>query len=159
MPEYIYLIQTQYLICILIYLLEKIIFKYNKCKDILKNKFYIKGYDKIHSLSILYLIFDIKIHTISFFKNRIIKIYYEQKKISDVCIKNEKNITCPNKIIVSLIYLDQYEFYNMLEIYNCGIIFHYTKFFTHVYNYLGERRIIYNILPNYLDLNKPIPYR
>lgn len=147
MIEYVYLIQTQYFICLLIYLLEKLIFKYYKCKDIFQKLFYVKKYDGIHSISILYLIFNIKIYTISYLKNRIIKIYYEQNKISDICIKNEQNITNTNKIILSIVYLDQYSFINILEVYNCGIVYHYTKLFTHIYNYIGERRIEYNILP------------
>jgi hypothetical protein len=147
MIEYVNLIKTQYFICLLIYLLEKLIFKYYKCKDIFQKLFYVKKYDGIHSISILYLIFNIKIYTISYLKNRIIKIYYDQNKISDICIKNEQNITCKNKIILSLVYLDQYYFINILEIYNCGVVYHYTKFFTHIYNYIGERRIEYNILP------------
>jgi hypothetical protein len=147
MIEYVNLIKTQYFLCLLIYLLEKLIFKYYKCKDIFQKLFYIKKYDGIHSISILYLIFNIKIYTISYLKNRIIKIYYDQNKISDICIKNEQNITSKNKIILSLVYLDQYYFINILEIYNCGVVYHYTKLFTHIYNYIGERRIEYNILP------------
>lgn len=147
MIEYVNLIQTQYFICLLIYLLEKLIFKYYKCKDIFQKLFYVKKYDGVHSISILYLIFNIKIYTISYLKNRIIKIYYDQNKISDICIKNEQNITNKNKIILSIVYLDQYSFINILEIYNCGVVYHYTKLFTHIYNYIGERRIEYNILP------------
>ena len=147
MIEYVYLIQTQYFICLLIYLLEKLIFKYYKCKDIFQKLFYVQKYDGIHSISILYLIINIKIYTISYLKNRIIKIYYEKNKISDICIKNEQNITNTNKIILSIIYLDQYSFINILKVYNCGIVYHYTKLFTHIYNYIGERRIEYNILP------------
>lgn len=147
MIEYVYLIQTQYFICFLIYLLEKLIFKYYKCKDIFQKLFYVDKYDGVHSISILYLIFNIKIYTISYFTNRIIKIYYDQNKISDICLKNEQNVTSNNKIILSIVYLDQYCFMNILEIYNCGVVYHYTKLFTHIYNYMGKRRIEYNILP------------
>ena len=147
MIEYVYLIQTQYFICFLIYLLEKLKFKYYKCKDIFQKLFYVDKYDGVHSISILYLIFNIKIYTISYFTNRIIKIYYDQNKISDICLKNEQNVTSNNKIILSIVYLDQYCFINILEIYNCGVVYHYTKLFTHIYNYMGKRRIEYNILP------------
>lgn len=155
MIDYVYLIQIQYIICILVYLLEKIVFKYNYCKDIVKKLLYVKKYDGIHSISILYLIFDIKIYTLQFLSTKLIKIYYENKKISDICIKNEKNITCINKIILSIVYLDQYYFINLIEVYNCGIVYHSTKLFTHIYNYIGERRIEKSILPNINYLSSP----
>jgi len=147
MIEYVYIIQTQYFICLLIYLLEKLIFKYFNCKDIFQKLFHVKKYDGIHSISILYLIFNIKIYTLSYLSTRIVKIYFNQNKISDTCIKNEKNINGSNKVILSIVYLDQYHFVNTLEVYNCGIVYHYTKLFTHIYNYIGKRRIEYNILP------------
>lgn len=139
--------QLKYFICLLVFILEKFIFKYYTCKDIIQKIFYVPKYDKIHSVSILYLIFDIKIYTIRYLTNRIIKIYYNKEKISDIVIKNEKNLTDVNKIVLSFVYLDKYHFINLLEIYNCGIIYHYNKLFTHIYNYLGNRRIEYNILP------------
>jgi len=139
--------QFKYFICLLIFILEKFIFKYHICKDIIQKILYVPKYDKIHSISILYLIFDIKIYTIQYLSNKIIKIYYNKEKISDIFISSEKNLTNTNKIVLSFLYLDQYHFINLLEIYNCGVIYHYTKLFTHVYNYLGNRRIEYNILP------------
>ena len=81
MVEYVYIIQTQYFICLLIYLLEKLIFKYFKCKDIFQKLFHVEKYDGIHSIAILYLIFNIKIYTLSYFSTRIVKIYYDQNKI------------------------------------------------------------------------------
>lgn len=141
------ILKLKYFICILIYILEKFILKYIKYKDIFQKLFYVEKYDGIHSVYILYLIFDIKIYTIKYFSTRIIKIYYNKNKISDVCIKNEIN---NNKVILSIVYLDKYRFINILEVYNCGIVYHYTKFFTHVYNYIGERRVEYNMLENFI---------
>jgi|Laugresu1bdmlbdd_1035124.scaffolds.fasta_scaffold00028_35 hypothetical protein len=146
MINYVLIYKIQYIICLIIYLLEKLIFKYHKHKDIFKKLLYIDKYDNIHSVSILYLIFDIQIYTLKILSDRLITIYYEKSKISNVFIKNEENMTTDNKIILSIIYLDQYNFINYLKVYNCGIIYHYTNMFTHIYNYLGERRIEYNIL-------------
>ena len=147
MIDQIILEQLKCFICFLIFILEKFIFKYYTCKDIIQKIFYVSKYDKIHSVSILYLVFDIKIYTIQYLTNRIIKIYYNKEKVSDTFISNENNLTNINKIVLSFVYLDQYNFINLLEIYNCGIIYHYTKLFTHIYNYLGNRRIEYNLLP------------
>jgi hypothetical protein len=140
MLDYELIIRFQNFICLLIYLLEKLIFKYILNNDIIIKLFNIKNYDKIHSMSILYLIFNIQIYTFKYLKNRIIKIYYNNEKISDVLIEKEINKNNKNKIVLKFIYLDQYNFINHLEIYNCGVIYHHTNMFTHTYNYLGNRR-------------------
>ena len=140
MLDYISIIEFKYFICLLIYILEKFKFKYFTCDDIIKKKINIYNYDKSHSLCILYLIFNIEIHTIYKLHKRIIQIFYNKELISNICIKNEKNITNQNKIILSLLYLDQYYFTNMLQIYNCGIFYHSNNIFTNIYNYLGDRR-------------------
>lgn len=139
-----YLDRLKFILCYIIYLIEKFLFKYITCKDIIKKFLNIDKYDKIHSLTILYIIFDIEIYTITYLYNRIITIYYNKKKISEIIINNEVNITNTNKPILSLYYLDQYHFINLLEVYNCGIIYHYTTLFTHIYNYLGDRRVEYD---------------
>ncbi len=141
MIDLFYILQVKFFICFLIYILEKFIFKYLEGKDIIKKIYNTIKYDKEHSIFIIYLLFSIEIHTITFLKSRIIKIYYSNDLISSVKIDNENNISNVNKIILSFVYLDQYHFINILQIYNCGVIYHSTKLFTHTYNYLGNRRI------------------
>ncbi len=134
------LIEFKYFICLLIYILEKFIYKYLICEDIIKKCLYVEKYDNIHNLSILYLLFNIEIHTIYNIKKRFIQIFYNKELISNICIIDEKNIVNDNKIILSFLYLDQYYFTNILQIYNCGVFYHSNSLFTHVYNYLGNRR-------------------
>lgn len=150
MIEWAYINQVKYFICILIYILEKFIFKYNYCKDIIKKLFHVELYDNINTISILYLLFNIEIHTIQNISNqiinKIIKIYYNNEMISNIYIENEINKSSENKIILSFVYLDKYHFTNILQIYNCGIVYHSTKLFTHVYNYTGDRRIEFTLI-------------
>ncbi len=143
MISHITLYQIQYLLYIFIYLIERFYYKYIINKDIVTNLFSCIKYDNIHSLYILYLIFNIQIYTIQFFNKRIIKIYYQNKLISNVLISNETNLSNTNKKILTLEYIDKYFFINILEIYNCGIIYHTTLLFTHIYNFLGDRRVLY----------------
>lgn len=140
------IIQVQYLLLICIYLLEKIIYKYIYCDDILIKKFISLNYDKIHTLYILYITFNIEIHTIKTNQYRYIYIYFNNSKLSNVCINNEHLIN--NKIlkILSLEFLDNLNCIHLLEIYNCGIIIHTNHLFQHIYNYLGERRTNYNLI-------------
>lgn len=140
MIDHITIMKFNYFICLLIYILEKFKFKYFTCDDIIKKKLKIKNYDKSHNLCILYLIFNIEIHTIYKLHKRVIQIFYNKDLISNICIDNEQNITNKNKMILSLLYLDQYYFTNMLQIYNCGVFYHSNNIFTNMYNYLGERR-------------------
>lgn len=146
MIDYLIILEFKYFICLLIYILEKFIFKYFTCEDIIVKRLSVKGYDNYNNLFILYLIFNIEIHTIQNLKKRIIQIFYNKELISNVCIENEKNTTSDNKIILSFIYLDQYYFTNLLQIYNCGIFYHSNYIFTHIYNYLGKRRCKISII-------------
>jgi hypothetical protein len=147
MINYNIIIQLQYLLLYLIYLCERLTFKYIKNKDIILNDVNIILYDKIHSLYILYLILNIQIYTIYNINNsRIIHIYHDNKKISSLTIHNEIPINNINKIVLTLYYLDKYSIINLLEIYNCGIIKHSNQFFIHHYNYLGYKRIILNTI-------------
>ena len=146
MIDYYTLCQLQYILIIFIYLYEKLTLKYITNKDIILNNLNVYKYDKIHSLYILYLILDIQIYTICQDNNRIIYIYYKKEKISSLYIKNEKPYNNINKIILSLHYLDKYNIINILDIYNCGIIIHSTKFFKHIYNYIGIKREVFNLL-------------
>jgi len=146
MIDYYTLCQLQYILIIFIYLYEKLTLKYITNKDIILNDLNIYKYDKIHSLYILYLILDIQIYSICQDNNRIIYIYYQNNKISTLFIKNEKPHNNVNKIILSLHYLDKYHIINLLDIYNCGVIIHSTKFFKHIYNYMGKKREVFNLL-------------
>lgn len=146
MLDYLTIIKFKYFVCFLIYILEKFIFKYFICEDIIKKYLNINKYDNYHTLYILYLIFNIEIHTIQYLQKRVIQIYYNKKLISNICIENETNITNENKIILSFLFLDQYSFTNLLQIYNCGIFSHSNNLFTHIYNYSGERRIDKSII-------------
>jgi hypothetical protein len=148
MTDYYILCQIQYILLFLIYLNERLFYKYIKNKDIILNYLHILNYDKFHSLYILYILFNIQIYTIKSANKRIINIFHENKKISTMVIKNEKPINESIKSILSLYYLDKYNIVNLLEIYNCGIIIHKNNLFNHIYNYLGERRVqfqLYNI--------------
>jgi hypothetical protein len=139
--------QLQYIILYLIYLCERLTFKYINQKDIILNDFNIILYDKFHSLFILYIILNIQIYTITNKNNlRIIHIYHENKKISSLSIYNEKPINNINKIVLTLYYLDKYNIINLLEIYNCGVIKHSNNYFMHYYNYLGNKREEFNLL-------------
>lgn len=140
MLDQLSILRFKYFICLLIFILEKFIIKYITHDDIIKKKLYINKYDNYNNLYILYLIFNIEIHTIQNLKGRIIQIFYNKELISKICIKNEHNITNSNKIILSLLYLDQYYFTNILQIYNCGVCCHSNSMFTHIYNYVGMRR-------------------
>lgn len=146
MIDYFTIIQIQYILLVCIYLIEKLYFKYILNKDIILNKLIYLNYDKINSLYILYLTFNIEIHTIQSKDKRNIFIYFNKNKISNVIIKNEKIINNKIFIILSLEYLDKYNFINLLEIYNCGIIAHTSMLFKHFYNYIGDRRNVYNHL-------------
>jgi hypothetical protein len=146
MVDYLIILKFKYFICFLIYILEKFIYKYFICEDIIKKKLNINKYDNYHTLYILYLIFNIEIHTIQYLQKRFIQIFYNKKLISNICIENENNITNKNKIILSFLFLDQYYFTNLLQIYNCGIFYHSNNLFTHIYNYSGERRIDKSII-------------
>lgn len=148
MFDYLTLYQVQYILIILIYLNERLEFKYIKNKDILLNKLLIQKYDKKHSLSILYLLFNIQIYTITESNKRIIYIYYENAKLSKSIIINEKIIDDSIKVVLSLYYLDKYYITNLLEIYNCGIVTHTNYLFKHSYNYMGIRREEFNKLKN-----------
>jgi hypothetical protein len=139
--------QLQYIILYLIYLCERLTFKYINQKDIILNDVNIILYDKFHSLFILYIILNIQIYTITNKNNlRIIHIYHENKKISSLSIYNEKPINNINKIVLTLYYLDKYNIINLLEIYNCGVIKHSNNYFMHYYNYLGNKREEFNLL-------------
>lgn len=135
------LAQIQYLICIIVYLVERLHIKYILNKDIILNFLNIIKYDKLHSLFILYVIFDIQIYTLVYNNIKVIHTYYQKKKISSLILKNEIPQNEINKIILTFYYLDKYNIINYLEVYNCGIINHSTNFFKHVYNYLGNRRV------------------
>lgn len=143
------LYQIQYFICFIIYILEKLTFKYILNKDIIVNFLNIIKYDKLHSLFILYIIFNIQIYTIQKDDTKIIHIYYQNKKVSSLILKNEIPINSKNKIVLTFYYLDKYNIINSLEIYNCGVINHTTKLFKHIYNYLGNRRIEYDNITIY----------
>lgn len=146
MIDYYTLCQLQYILIFFIYLYEKLTLKYITNKDIILNDLFIKKYDKEHSLYILYLILDIQIYTITNNYKRIINIYYNKNKISTLAIIDEKPVANQNKIILTLYYLDKYNIINILEVYNCGIVLHSTKLFKHIYNYVGHKREIFNLL-------------
>ena len=146
MINYEILYQIQYFLLYIIYLLEKLTCKYILNKDIIVNFLNIIKYDKIHSLFILYVIFDIQIYTIENNNTKIIHTYYQKKKISSIVLKNEMPLNEINKIILTFYYLDKYNIIHSLEIYNCGIINHSTKLFKHIYNYMGNRRMEYNAI-------------
>jgi hypothetical protein len=146
MIDYYTLCQLQYILIIFIYLYEKLTLKYITNKDIILNDLHVYKYDKKHSLYILYIILDIQIYTISTDNHRIIYIYYKNEKLSTLCINNEKPKNDINKIILSLYYLDKYHIINLLDVYNCGVIIHTTKLFKHIYNYMGIKREIFNLL-------------
>lgn len=148
MIDYLTLCQIQYILIFLIYLNERLEFKYIKHKDILLNKLHINKYDKKHSLYILYLLFNIQIYSITESNKRIIYIYYENAKLSKTIIIKEKIINDSIKVVLSLYYLDKYYITNLLEIYNCGIITHTNYLFKHSYNYMGKRREEFNRLTN-----------
>lgn len=144
--NYYNIIQIQYLLLICIYFLEKIYNKYIFSDDILLKKFICINYDNIHTLYILYIAFNIEIHTIITNEDRHIYIYFNNNKISNIFIKNEKLINNNISKILSLEFLDNLNFIHLLEIYNCGIIIHTNHLFQHIYNYLGERRTNYNLI-------------
>lgn len=122
---------------------KKLINKYRLNNDILLNSYYISKYDKIHDLYILDYIFNIRISTIINSQKDLIYIYVYKNntKISELILKNNKIINNNNhKILLSFHYLDNYLFYNILEVYNCGIINHSNLLINNFYNYKGIKR-------------------
>lgn len=137
------LYQLTYIFYYCFELYKKLLIKYRLRNDILLNYCYIKQYDEIHDLHILTYLFNIKIYT--YFNTKINKlyiyIYHNDKKISELIIKNNKIINDKSfNIIMSIHYLDKYNFYNTLNIYNCGIINHQNLLINHYYNYKGIQR-------------------
>ena len=143
--------QIQYILIYLLYIIQKLYDKYILNNEIIINRLEVENYDNIHTLYITYIRHGIKIHTLLNNKNktRIITIYYNNTELSSLYIENERS---KNKKILEIHYLDNYFTYNILEVFNCGIINHNCipvnnmGLFKHVYNYIGEKRIEYSII-------------
>lgn len=137
----IYQLKIIILYCFNLY--DKIINKYKLNNDILLNSYFIPKYDKIHDMYILDYIFNIRINTIINTKNKLqyIYIYKNNIKISELILKKNKIINQNNhKILLSFHYLDNYLLYNILEVYNSGIINHSNIIVNNFYNYKGIKR-------------------
>jgi len=137
------LYKLTYIFSYLYILYNKLAIKYILNNDIIINSCYIKQYDEIHDLYILNYLFNIKICT--YFNTKInmiyIYIYNNNKIVSKLFIKDNKIIN--NKeynIIISIQYIDKYNFYNTLNIYNCGIVNHQNLLVNNYYNYKGYKR-------------------
>jgi hypothetical protein len=137
------LYQLTYIFYYLFNIYKKLVIKYKLNNDIILNSCYITQYDKIHDLYILNYIFNIKICT--YFNKKInllyIYIYQNNKIISKLIIKDNKIINNNEyNIIISIHYMDKYNFYNTLDIYNCGIVNHKNLLINDYYNYKGYKR-------------------
>lgn len=125
-------------------LYNKLLLKYIENNDILLRHYHIKKYDSIHDIYNLDYIFNINIRTIINTKLNLvyIDIFHNDEKKSELVIINNNKIINNQivKIILSLQYLDNYNFINQINIYNCGIIEHKNFLVHHFYNFKGMRR-------------------
>jgi hypothetical protein len=138
---------TQYQLTIIFWYLfntyKKLINKYRLNNDILRNSYYILKYDQIHDLYVFEYVFNIKINVyINNKENTIfIYIYFNNQQKSKLVIKDNKIINNEqHKIILNIDYLDNYNIFNKLIVYNCGMVVHKNILINHFYNYKGIKR-------------------
>lgn len=140
-PILLYKLKFIFIYCSFLY--EKLLIKYKVNNDILLNSYFISKYDKIHDMYILDYMFNIRICTILNSDKDLLHIYIYKNniKISELVLKKNKIINKnSHKIILSFHYLDNYFIYNILEVYNCGIINHSNFLINNFYNYKGIKR-------------------